>query len=317
MTPPRTSHWILPLLFLGLAALLTSLHGEWINFGPKTMERAERHEQILTRNGEAPWVYRVAVPWAAEGLAPLFEVAGYPHRRAVEYGYLGLQMVFTWSLFLLFFRWLGHWLAPPWPLLGTVFLAALHGPSYAFYWFQPDSALDLALWAGALVLAVRGRWVPVLWLMALGGLNRETIAFVPLMFAALRWDAEPRGRLCQKVVALLTAGGLPALAVRLWVGPAGWAHGSTPLGMFLANLSHGGWLGYALLFWGLLWAAPVLAWRESPPALRRLALALAPYLALQLAFGRIREVRLLMPLGVVLVPMGMLWLKARLPREEG
>jgi hypothetical protein len=24
-----------------------------------------------------------------------------------------------------------------------------------------------------------------------------------------------------------------------------------------------------------------------------------------------------MPLGVVLVPMGMLWLKARLPREEG
>ncbi|MFH1469684.1 MAG: hypothetical protein ABIO70_35185 [Pseudomonadota bacterium] len=316
MTAPRTSRWILPLLFLGLAALLTALHGEWINFGPKISARAERHEQILTRSGEAPWVYRVAVPWAAEGLAPVFEAAGYPHRRALEHGYLGLRLVFTWSLFLLFYRWLGRWLPPPWPLVGTLLLAALHGPSYAFYWFQPDSALDLALWAGALVLAMSGRWAWVLPLMVLGGLNRETIAFVPFLYAALRWDDEPRGRLAWQVAAMLLAGGLAVLVVRTWVGPAGWAHGTTPLGMLQTNLTHGDWLGYALLFWGLLWAAPVLAWRESPPALRRIALVLLPYLLLQLLFGRIREVRLLLPLAVALVPMGLIWLKARLPREE-
>jgi hypothetical protein len=317
MAAPATSRWILPLLFLGLAALLTALHGEWINFGPKTAERAERHEQILSRAGEAPWAYRVAVPWAAEGLAPAFEAAGYPHRRAVEYSYLGLRLVFTWSLFLLFFRWLGRWLPSPWPLLGTVLLAALHGPSFVYYWFQPDSALDFVLWTGALVLALRGRWVWILPLMALGGLNRETIAFVPLLYAAVRWDAEPRSPLIGKVAAMLAVGGGAALAVHLWVGPARWAHGSTPLGMLQANLTHGDWVGYALLFWGLLWAAPVLAWRQSPPALRRVALVLVPYLALQFAFGRIREVRLLLPLAVALVPMGLLWLRARLPGEEG
>jgi hypothetical protein len=316
MSPPRARPWILPLLFLGLALLLTQLCAEWVNFGPQQAKRAERHEQVLERRGEAPWTYRVLVPWAAEVTSAIPAAAGFPERRALELSYLGWQLAFTWGLFVAFHRYLGHWIAAPWPLLGTLLLAALHGPSYVHYWFQPDSPLDLLLWAVGLLLALRGRWLALLPLVALGALNRETIVFLPLLVGALCWDTQPRRVLAPRVLAMLACAALPALAVRLWVGPAGWAHGTHPLGLLAANVSHPGWLLYAGAFWGLLWAAPALAWRESPPALRRVALVLVPYLALQLVFGRIREVRLLLPLAFALVPMGLLWLRARLGPEE-
>lgn len=316
MDRPRPGRWLLPVLFLGLALLLVQLHAAMVDFGPNQGKRAERHEQILTRRGEAPWTYRVAVPWAAELGAALPEAGGLPHRRAVEFAYLGWQLAFTWGAFLAFQRYLRRWLPLPWALAGTLLLAALHGPSYAHCWFQPDSPLDLLLWALGLVLALSGRWLALLPLLALGGLNRETIVFVPLLYAALRWEEEPRGTLALRVAVMFACAGLPALAVRWWVGPAGWAHGTHPLGLLAANLRHEDWLLYAASFWGLLWVVPALAWRECPPALRRVALVLAPYLALQLLFGRIREVRLLLPLGFALVPMGLLWLRARLGPEE-
>jgi len=306
----RRSWWLYGGLYLGLSLLLVQFHAELVNFGPRSQKRFQRHEQILVRRGEAPWTFRLAVPWAAELLSPVFEAAGLPHRRAVESAYLVWRWLFTLGLFLLFHRFLAHWLEPPYPLLGTLLLAALHAPSYLHYWFQPASALDLLLWTAALVLTLRGRHAWLFPLLLLGALNRETSVFIVLLHGGLQWGREPWRRLGLRLAALTVVWALPVALLRLWTGEVSWAHGSTPLGMLQANFNHPAWLLYAASFWGLLWAVPVLGWRRFPPELRRLALVLVPYLGLQLAFGRIRELRLLLPLGLVLVPMYLLLLRA-------
>lgn len=311
MFTPRRLGWTHIALYLGLALLLVQLHGEWINFGPKAGKRADRHQQIVSGQGEAPWVHRLAVPWAAELTGRAISVAGFPKQRSVELAYLFWRWVFTFGLFLLFHRYLGHWVPPPWPLLGTLLLVGLHGPSYSHYWYQPASALDLLLWVACAVLTLERRWTWLFPLILLGSFNRETSVFIVLIHGALLWGQMPVRPLLLRMAGLGACWALPFVAVRLVVDAAGWAHGSSPWGMLLANFSHLDWLLYALCFWGVLWVLPGLHWRQLPRQLRALVVVLLPYLALQLAFGRIRELRLLLPLALALVPVLLLTLRER------
>ena len=306
-TPHRIS-WIHVALYLGLALLLTQLHGERVNFGPKMGKRAQRHELIIQGQGEAPWAYRAVVPWAAELTGRVVQLTGLPLMRSVEWGYLFWRFAFTFGLFLLFHRFLGHWVPPPWPLLGTLLLAGLHGPSYAHYWFQPASSLDLLLWVAAAVLTIERRWLWLFPLVLLGALNRETAVFIVLIHGALLWGREPLRAVVLRMAGLTACWVVPFVGLRLVVEVAGWAHGSDSVGMLMANLSHGDWLLYALCFWGVLWVLPILRWKALPPRLRALVVVLLPYLALQLVFGRIREVRLLLPLALALIPVLLLTL---------
>ena len=108
-------------------------------------------------------------------------------------------------------------------------------------------------------------------------------------------------------------------AVRWWAGSQGWSHGSTPLGMLMANLTQPAWLFYAFVFFGVLWVIPFLGWRRWPRELRYLAVVMLPYLGLQMLFGRIREVRLLLPSSLVLIPMFLLYIREAYEgqRDEG
>lgn len=313
---PTPIRWLHVALYLGLALVLAQLHAEWVNFGPKANKRWQRHEQILQGDGEAPWTYRVAVPWAAHGIGQLLQQGGLPPKRTVEYGYIGLRWLFTFALFLLFHRYVGHWLPPPWPLMGTTLLAALHGPAFAFYWFQPASALDLLLWTACAVLTLERRWVWLFPLIALGAVNRETSVFIVLLHGALLWKQEPLRPVMLRMLGLAGCWAVPTALVRFAVGSAGWAHGSDPLGMLMANLTHPDWILYALCFWGVAWVLPVWKWRCWPARLQALSIVLLPYLGLQFAFGRIREVRLFLPLALLLVPMLLLALRER-PEERG
>jgi hypothetical protein len=64
------------------------------------------------------------------------------------------------------------------------------------------------------------------------------------------------------------------------------------------------------VFLGGLLVVPWSGWSRRPPELRRLALVLwLTYVPLQLVFGRIREVRLLLPLAIALIPLALLALR--------
>jgi hypothetical protein len=158
-------------LLLLLGALLTSMHAYVVNYGENRGMRKERHERILSMTGEAPWAYRVLSPALAEGTA---RVVGPRMARPIdrrESGYLLWRLVWTSGFLVAFHRLLERWLPPTWALLGAVLVAALHGPSYLHYWYQPDSPGDLFAWTLAALLTVQGRDRWLFPLMVIAALN--------------------------------------------------------------------------------------------------------------------------------------------------
>ena len=187
-------------------------------------------------------------------------------------------------------------------------MGALHGPSTEHYWFQPASGPDHVLWLATalLTLSRRDRWLYPL--VFLGALNRETIVFAIPIYLALRWGTEVWYRTLQRAVVM----GLLWLAPFLWLRSVVQLRptvGPTVQEYAWRNLTDLEWQFYAFAFAGVWFLVPLLGWKHLSGALRRLICMMLPYLALVLAFGRIREVRLLLPTTVAFIPATMVVLK--------
>ncbi len=298
-------------LYLGLALLLTQVHAYQVNFGEHERQRSVRHEKVLDGRGESPWVYRTLSPRLAEATRTPLAVVISP-QVALEASYLGWRLVWTALFLWLFHRWLREWVDAAWATAGTLLAAALHAPSYRFYWFQPDSPLDLVVWTAAAWCSRTGRDAWLYPLVFFGTLNRETAVFALVIHGALRWGEEPRRRLLLRLAGLFAAFAIPFFGIRAWIGPQ---PASVAVGEALRANANPEWLAYAAAFLGALWVLPWIG-RDRPRALVRLAQALMiTYLPLQFLFGRIREVRLLLPLAVALIPLALLALREE--RREG
>ena len=313
--PPRRPAWLaISLLYLGLASSLTSFHAFEINFGPKSEKRAERHLQIVNfEDGRAPWAYRVAVPMAVEHpLSDAFEGVGMKPDHAREYGYLTVRVLSTWFTLLLTHLLIAHFASTPLAFAGALLVGALHGPSTEHYWFQPASGPDHVLWLTAALLTIHKRDGWLYPLVFLGTWNRETAAFAIPIYLALRWGTEPLRRTLERAAILGLLWLTPFLMLRGYIelGP----HPPTPPAVHMQrNLASTEWQFYALFFAGSWFAIPIAGWKHLCPRLRRLLLVMIPYLGLVLCFGRIREVRLLLPTTVAFVPAAMValgvWLR--------
>lgn len=304
-------------LLAGLALLLTQVHAYTVNLEKAPRYQVRRHQEILDGSGKSPYVYRQLVPRLAEATRPLLARLGVDGGMAsLDWSYVVWRGLFTFAFLVLFHLWLTAWLDPPWAVAGTLLVAALHPPSYLFYWFQPDSALDYVVWTAAALISLRPRGQ--LWLLplvAVGTLNRETALFAVAIHLALRWGEEPAGRLLARTAALGATWAAVFLGLRLAIG---WQEQKVTVAQMLGeNFAGPGWAIYALSFFGALWFLPFVGWHRRPAPLRRLAVGLAPYLALQPLFGRIRETRLILPLALVLVPLALLALRQRMGGEGG
>ena len=308
--------WPLLFLYLAIALMLTQMHAYEVNFGPKQEQREIRHNRILAGRGEAPWAHRVLMPALAEaGARPLEAVLG--RREAREGAYLALQFAAIFGFLAIFDRFQRTWLPPAWAVAGTLFAAALHPITYRFYWYQPDSPTDLFAWALGGWLTVTGRDAWLLPLVALATLNRETAVFIPVMYVALRWNDPARDRMFLRAAGMFVCWLVPFLGIRSLVGERRW---TVDIAEVMRDNLQPSWILYAGAFLLPLVTLPWIGWSRRPPELRRLALALlATYLPLQFVFGRIREVRLLLPLAVALVPLAMLALRDATdpPAEKG
>lgn len=297
---------LLALSYAGLAFMLTALHAVQVNFGPFQEARGIRHAHVLHGTGKAPWAYRVLMPAAAEALAiPLRTVV--PPSTALELSYLTWRFLGTAAFFGLFHRFLRRWLELPWALAGVLWAAALHAPSYLFYWFQPDSPTDLVVWTGAAVLTLtaRDRWLYPL--VFVGAFNREAAVFAIVIHATLRWGHEARRTLALRCALLCACWAVPFVAIRMVVGRRDWV---APIAWLAADNLSVAWIAWALVCLGALLIVPFARWSKAPPELRRLAFALlATYVPLQMVFGRIREFRLLLPLVIFLIPLALLALR--------
>ena len=295
---------VLLALYIGLSLLLTFIHAINVNTR-RDNARERRHMEIIEGRGKAPYGYRLLVPEIAEPIRRRLENVGFTRSTAREAAYLSLRWAFTLSGLLLFHAFLRAWFDAAWTVAGTLLFAALHPATYHYYWFQPASALDLALWLLAARLAqtrISAWWL--LPIVMLGAFNRETIVFAPLLYLALAYGRLPLRLLVIPLGAALAVFACVFLGLRWWIiGPLPRV---VPMSRVLQqNWNNPWWVVYAILFFGVLWVLPVIAWRRVRPELQRLVLVMSPYLVLQILYGRIREVRLLLPLTMALIPVAL------------
>ena len=314
--PKRYLFWLL-LLYAGLAAAMTVLHTENVTHGRRGPLRMERHEQILDHDGDAPWIYRVGTPMTADAITTVQETLGATDGFRDERSYAILRILTLLATFVVFHAVCQHWLTHNEAITATILLAALHGPATAHYYYQPDSPADLLAWvlAAWLTLTKRDMWLFAL--IPLAAINRETAVFAVGIHLALRWGEEPIGRTLARTAALGALWAAVFLGLRELIDDRGHALGHSLIENVRVNLTSPDWMLYFFAFLGGLPWLMVEGWPKLPPALKRWLGVLVPYIVLVLLYGRIREVRLFLPVMTVIIPAALLTLRdMREPQEN-
>lgn len=265
--------------------------------------RMELHRHIVDRSAEHPYyACRILVPML---LDPLIDLAARFMPREDAFGRVyAVYHLFALS-FLLWtaFQYLAVWFGADRALAGTLLIAATLRIALRHHDYQPWSLLEPSLITMALLWMLRRRHLALAVLVLVASLNRETAVFIVLLYFVVR----VRDR-----QSALWGAAYAAIWLSIYVGLQ-WFVAATPtpppleeiwrmntrreqLGLTAVNV--------ALLFGPLLPFA-ALGYTHAPEFVRRSAIVIGPYLATIALYGLWWEVRLLMPLYPLVVPLAL------------
>ena len=304
--------------FLCSSAILSEFHGYTINMGELFHKRTIRHDAIIQSNGYSPWGYRIFHAYIIEWLTNMIAAPSHELydviRENIYIFFRGTEMFFSFIGFQLLME---RWLTPYRAFCATILFISLHAPSFAHYWYQPSSPLDLCLWIWSIYATLQGRMLWLFPIMIIGALNRETICFIVLFHAALQYQKESFQQLLIRCISLSCIWLGIFMILRAQIPVIGVANNTEVIHLLSKNLFHAPWIIYALTFVGGWLVYPLIHFRKWPVELQRIAYALIPYVILIFCFGRIREVRLLLPLCLPFIPAFFLILDEILHDHKG
>jgi hypothetical protein len=290
---------------------------------PKYEARLELHNKILRGTAPSPYRYRVLVPFTGEALTRSFSVV-LPHKEAFLLSYLIYDFLAIFILLYLLFIWSSIWFSREQALIGVLFVAGTMPIALQDHFFQPWSLLEVGLFTAALLAIHSKRYWLLAAIVVLASLNRETAVLIPLVFLLASLDQarflKPGSRIEWKPV--VQAGGLLLLWAAVFLGiryfQGSTAHTATIREVLAKNTTERG-LFYTFvnggLFLGGFWVFAVLGFRYAPRLIRRITWIVPLYLVTVLVWGVWYEVRLLMPLYPVLVPLGLSFIFRRGMRD--
>jgi hypothetical protein len=272
--------------------------------------RVAAHQQVVAHSAPAPPRYRLLVP-AALDVPIRIAAAVMPYDKAFGRVYAVFHFVALVALLAMLVYELTRWFTPEQALVGALLVGTtirmtLRQGEYLDLSsipltgvFAPHSLLEPIFVAGTVVLSLTDsrRWIMVL--LVLATLNSEAAAFLPLVYLAVRGVNVP---------SLKTTLGLAAswlavlLAVRAIVGVAEPSGGTGEL--LRENVAH---LPTAMinvaLFIGPLWLLAALGVKRAPAPVRRLSRLIPVYFGAVAIAGLWWDVRLLMGLYPILIPL--------------
>jgi hypothetical protein len=303
------------LLILSVAAVIAYGYFYRVDV-PHVEARMELHNQIIAGTAPSPYRYRVLVPFAAEACSQALAVA-MPEKKAFLLAYAAFDVLAVFLLLAMLSLWSRQWFSREQALIGSLFVAATMPIALQDHYFQPWSLLEAVLFTAALPAIYHRRYGLLAGVVVLASLNRETAIFIPLAFlftsldvmrswkSTRRIDWQPIRMFCGMVLLW----GIVFLGLRYFRGSA--VHVETIAGLLVRNttveslfrtLVHGS------LFLGAFWLFALLGIRHAPRFLRQVSWIIPLYLVSVLLWGVWYEVRLLLPLYPILVPLGLAFL---------
>jgi hypothetical protein len=278
------------------------------------------HSRLLAfsyANNEQSRLLQFAIPEAFHRLFGLSIIDAYILQR----------WLFVSLVFLCFHHYLRKWFDARVAFAGVLFFAAIMPLTY-FNDLQESTPLLLstfllALWA---IREQRLGWYVLV--LTLGAFNNETMLILPLVFVLYTLESSKLshlGRLATTTAvtslpAFLVVGAIryitrdsPRLAP-FWQWPDNLTYLSLQIRESPLNYWRSAYV-YIFFIFGMFWLYAILAHRGKPRFLRRAAWMIPVFILAHFVGGMISEVRLMLPLGFVVIPLALFYLFPE-PRAE-
>jgi hypothetical protein len=261
------------------------------------------HQGILNGTANAPERYRVLVPVIVEGPIRLFARV-MPYEQAFDRAYAIFYLLAIVSMLWALYAYLTEWFTDEQALVGALLVASTIRITIRQHDWAPGSYLEPAFFSVALVLILRGRrwWFALL--VAVASLSRETGVFLVLLYLA---TAPFSRRSLWTAIAYLAISAAVFVGVRLVQGDAGryWTLGR----VLETNLSQPSLAVFnGAVFLGAVWLFAMLGFARAPLFTRRAAAVIPIYVGAIAVWGIWWEVRLLMPIYPLVLPLALSYL---------
>lgn len=276
---------------------------------PNLNARIILHQQIIEGKALSPYQYRVLVPFAIQYMLAIFANSSWESLSTFLITYAIYELGAIFLLFLSLFYWLKIWFSQEISLLATLFVASTISIALQDHYYQPWSLLEPTFLSISLIAIHYKRYSLLFPLTLLATLNRETGIFIPLALLVQIVDWPPRR--IQRTKFLLTVG-----LLLTWAGTfisLRFLRGNVPhevsLAALLAQNTRLLEIGKAAFNWltflGGFWYFILFGLKNTPSFMKRLIWLVPLYIVPVLIWGVWREVRLLMPLYPLLIPIGL------------
>lgn len=310
------ANWKTLAILASVAAALTYQYILMVDLNPHCkLFRLEYQAFILSHAVEAPFRYRILVPYLMEGwIKALSLFFSYP--RALARVYAVYEFFAFFLMLLTLFIYLKEWFKEAIVFFGILFVACTMPVTFVDHCFAPWSLLEVSLWSLSL-LSLYKRWYVLFGLiLILASLNKETSFFLPFIFLFTR-----RNMLSWKTLSLFLLYFLIWLVIFTGLH---WFLGTMKFpGHFLGALGYHlplkqvwhdntqPWIWHQALlhlalFLGVFWIFIFWGFKQVPDPFLKRAVWITPfYLFACFIYGGWAEVRLLMNLYPILLPLGL------------
>jgi hypothetical protein len=239
---------------------------------------------------------------------------------SIEHAYMLQRFLFVFLAFICFHAYLRRWFDARVSFCGVLLLAAIIPFTFHAGDLQESSPLLLltfllGLWA---IREDRKLLMAVVFLM--GGINNETMLILPLVYLLYNFvDLDAR-----RLVILFRNTFLISLPMVIAVGTiryinrdrpvlgGGWHFPDNVEGLLTGNTQYWGFL----FTFGVLWVYALLRYKSKPLFLRRAFLMIPFFIAAHVVTGIITEVRQMLPLGFIVIPMALYYIYPGVPETS-
>jgi hypothetical protein len=293
------------LILISLSIVLTYLHFITID-QPRVLDRIELHKDIISNGAPAPYAYRVFLPFLAEFVIQIATLVMH-YNSAFLYTYVFARFIITLLTFVIFFGYLQIFFEKKCALLGSVLLAFSHVLAYRDYFFQPTSMLELLVFVIGFWLIYTNRFCPLIILVTIGTLNRETTLVLALSYFLSHYRQNLRIAIRKSLVLALIWFAVYA-GIRILRGPHPII--TTYYQDIVHNISDVTPLICLILVYGIFWYFAFQFWRQNigkkldyKKQFIFVNLWWVPaFVLLHFFVGWVNEVRLFLPLAPIIIP---------------
>jgi hypothetical protein len=297
--PRRLGSFALAAIFVAASAV-TALDYSFFVGDPTLVARRQIHQGVLARTATAPDRYRLLAPLVVEGPMQVLRQWMPPDLafdRVYAVFYLAAMTALLWSQF----AYLRVWFTDEQALIGVLLLASTLRITIRQHDYAPFSYLEPTFFAVGLLLMLNDRRVWLGLLVAVASLNRETGIFLALLFAVTH-SLTRRNILTTMIYVAVSAGVFAGVrwlggeAERYWEVGRIWRTNISQPGLTLYNVT-------ALL--GVMWVFAITGFSRAPGFVRRAAIVIPVYAGAVAVWGLWWEVRLLLPLLPLVLPLAL------------